>query len=142
MLEFCREHDAEERFREMVVMDAVMANVDRHAGNYGFVVDNATGNVLRMAPLFDHSMACLPMMMEGDNFDAYVDAIGPKIGTDLVRIARELITPAIRTKLIALRDFRYTDPLRHLPAADDYPIARTRRTPSTTRRQDGIGRKG
>lgn len=116
MLEFCREHGVEESFREMVVVDAVMANVDRHAGNYGFLVDNTTGRVLRMAPLFDHNMACLPMMMECDNFDAYVDAIGPKIGTDFVRIARELITPAIRAKLVALRDFRYTDPGEGYPA--------------------------
>lgn len=116
MLEFCREHDAEERFREMVAMDAVIANVDRHAGNYGFLVDNATGQVTGMAPLFDHNMARLPMMMEGDDFDAYVDTVGPKIGTDFVRIARELITPAIRTKLVALRDFRYTYPGEGYPA--------------------------
>lgn len=116
MLEFCRAHDAEERFREMVVMDAVMANVDRHAGNYGFLVDNATGRLLDMAPLFDHNMACLPMMVEGDDFDEYVSMIGPKIGTDFVEIARALITPAIRAKLIALKDFRYPDPGMGYPA--------------------------
>ena len=116
MLDFCRQHDSEERFREMIVMDAVMANVDRHAGNYGFLVDNATGRVLHMTPLFDHNMACLPMMMEMDDFDTYVSTIGPKIGTDFVTIARALITPAIRTKLVALKDFEYTDPGMGYPA--------------------------
>lgn len=116
MLAFSAEHGAEESFREMVVLDAVMANVDRHAGNYGFLVDNATGRVLRMAPLFDHNMACLPMMMEHDDFDEYVSMIGPKIGTDFVTIARELITPEIRAKLVALKDFEYVNPGMDYPA--------------------------
>ena len=116
MLTFCAEHGTEESFREMIAMDAVMANVDRHAGNYGFLVDNATGEVLRMAPLFDHNMACLPMMMEGDDFDEYVSMIGPKIGTDFVAIARELLTPAIHAKLVALKDFEYADPGMDYPA--------------------------
>ena len=116
MLAFCAEHGAEESFREMIAMDAVVANVDRHTGNYGFLVDNVTGGVLRMAPLFDHNMACLPMMMETDDFDTYVSTIGPKIGTDFVAIARELLTPAIRAKLGALKDFEYVDPGMDYPA--------------------------
>ncbi len=116
MLAFCAEHGVEESFREMIVMDAVMANVDRHAGNYGFLVDNDTGEVLRMAPLFDHNMACLPRMMEGDDLDEYVSMIGPKIGTDFTAIARALVTPDIRRKLVALKDFRYEDPGLGYPA--------------------------
>ena len=110
MLAFASEHGAEEAFREMVVMDAVMANVDRHAGNYGFLVNNATGEILRMAPLFDHNMACLPMMMEMDDFDEYIRLIGPKIGTDFIAIGRALMTPGIRAKLVDLKDFEYEDP--------------------------------
>lgn len=116
MLAFCAKHNAEESFREMVVMDAVMANVDRHAGNYGFLVDNATGDVLCMAPLFDHNMACLPLMMESDDFEEYVSTVGPKIGTDFVDIARALLTPAIRAKLVTLKDFAYEDPGMGYPA--------------------------
>lgn len=116
VLAFCDQHGGQEPFREMIVMDAVMANVDRHAGNYGFLIDNATGEVLRMAPLFDQNMACLPMMMEHDDFDEYVGMIGPKIGTDFVMAARALITSDIRTKLVALKDFEYTDPGLGCPA--------------------------
>ena len=69
-----------------------------------------TGEILRMAPLFDQNMACLPMMMEHDNFDEYLSMIGPKIGNDFVRIAKALMTPDIRAKLVALKDFEYSDP--------------------------------
>lgn len=110
MLQFCQEHGAEESFREMIVMDAIMANVDRHSGNYGFLVDNQTGEVLRMAPLFDHNMAYLPMMMESDDFNEYLNMIGPKIGTDFTSIARKLLTSELQHKLIILKDFHYTNP--------------------------------
>ena len=69
-----------------------------------------------MAPLFDQNMACLPMMMEHDDFDEYVSMIGPKIGDDFARMARELITSDIRTKLVTLKDFEYTDPGFDYPA--------------------------
>ena len=116
MLEFCSQHGAEESFREMVVMDALMANSDRHSANYGFMVDNATGEILRMAPLFDHNMAYLPLMMEQDAREEYLRFTAPKIGHDFVEIARELITPAIRSKLVALKDFTYEDPGLGFPA--------------------------
>ena len=50
------------------------------------------------------------MMMEHDDFDEYLRLIGPKIGTDFVSIARELITPEIKSKIVALKDFTYEDP--------------------------------
>lgn len=100
----------------MVVMDAVCANVDRHAGNYGFLVRNDTGEVVRMAPLFDQNMALLPYLMEHDDFNEYFAAQGPKIGGDFITVARALITPSIRSKLIALKDFEYDDPGFGYPA--------------------------
>ena len=69
-----------------------------------------------MAPLFDHNMACLPMMMEYDDLDAYLGMIGPKIGDDFVAIARALLTSDIRSKLVTLKDFEYADPGHGYPA--------------------------
>lgn len=116
VLEFCERHGGQEPFREMVVMDAVMANIDRHAGNYGFLVSNNTGEILGMAPLFDQNMAVLPMMMESDDFDTYLGMIGPKIGDDFVAIARALITSDIRAKIVGLKGFCYDDPGMGYPA--------------------------
>lgn len=50
------------------------------------------------------------MMMEMDDFDTYLSMIGPKIGTDFVAIARQMLTSDIRAKLVALKDFEYVDP--------------------------------
>lgn len=116
VLELAAKHGGDEPFREMVVMDAVCANVDRHAGNYGFLVNNATGEIVRMAPLFDQNMALLPYLMEHDDLDEYLSLQGPKIGGDFVTVARALLTSSIRAKLVALKDFEYEDPGYGYPA--------------------------
>lgn len=55
-----------DNMRSMVVFDALICNVDRHAGNYGFLRDNHTGKVLGMAPLFDHNLSLFSREMERD----------------------------------------------------------------------------
>lgn len=110
MLSMCEKCDSEERFIEMIVFDCIIANSDRHSGNYGFLVENETGNIIELAPLFDHNMACLPYMTQQDRVEDCLGQIGPKIGTDFVDIAKALITQDIKSKLITLRDFDYEDP--------------------------------
>ncbi|WP_080797037.1 HipA domain-containing protein [Arabiibacter massiliensis] len=46
-----------EKFKSMLVFDALICNEDRHMGNYGVLRDGSTGVVQGMAPLFDHNMA-------------------------------------------------------------------------------------
>ena len=41
----------------MLVFDSVIANKDRHFGNFGLLRDNATGKPLALAPLFDHNLS-------------------------------------------------------------------------------------
>ena len=42
-----------EKGMEMLVVDAITANTDRHAGNFGFLRDSNTGDYLGMTPLYD-----------------------------------------------------------------------------------------
>lgn len=49
--------EAAESFRSMAVFDSLIANTDRHSGNFGVLRDNRTGSVLGMAPLFDHNVS-------------------------------------------------------------------------------------
>lgn len=43
----------------MIYLDALILNMDRHTNNYGFLRDQATGNILSLAPLFDHNIALI-----------------------------------------------------------------------------------
>lgn len=55
------EHDILQLFgragAQMLIIDAVTGNGDRHAGNFGWLRDNSTGAYLEMAPLYDFDHA-------------------------------------------------------------------------------------
>ncbi len=55
-----------DELRSMIVFDAMLCNVDRHAGNYGFLRDNRTGEIKTLAPLFDHNLSLFSRDMECD----------------------------------------------------------------------------
>lgn len=59
-------HEALGVLRTMYVFDALICNTDRHASNYGFLRDNATGRLMGPAPLFDHNLALFPGDMPQD----------------------------------------------------------------------------
>lgn len=45
------------RYDEMLVADYILGNNDRHEGNWGFLVDNNIGTIIRLHPLMDHDHA-------------------------------------------------------------------------------------
>lgn len=44
-------------FANMCAVDFILANTDRHSGNWGFMFSNANGDIVSMAPLYDHNQA-------------------------------------------------------------------------------------
>ena len=60
---------SKEQIRDMLLLDYVTCNVDRHYGNIGVFIENDTNIILGFAPLFDHNMSCLPYCMENDTED-------------------------------------------------------------------------
>lgn len=94
-------------FREMIVADAVTINQDRHFGNFGFLVNNDTFERETMAPVFDFNLAMFPYADWYEGFpdmDDWISKRGPQIGPDYYSTAQALMTPAIRSELINLKD--------------------------------------
>ncbi|MDO4803729.1 MAG: HipA protein [Lachnospiraceae bacterium] len=100
----------EDRFREMIIADALMLNTDRHEGNFGFLVDNSNGEIITAAPLFDHNLSMLQGAMEHDDIYEYIAMQTPRIGEDFASFAGNMMTTELRKKLIPLKDFRYKRP--------------------------------
>ena len=48
------------RFGEMFLFDAVIFNVDRHLGNFGYLIDNDTNEIVDVAPIFDNGYGLMP----------------------------------------------------------------------------------
>lgn len=56
---------AKERFWDMVVVDALIGNVDRHNGNWGFLVNNKSGSV-GLAPVYDCGSSLSPLLSDDE----------------------------------------------------------------------------
>lgn len=91
----------------MLVADAVCYNSDRHMGNYGFLFDTNTLNILCPSPVFDHNLTLVPYAMKSDfpTIYTYISEQGPRIGQDWVRVARSHLTSGIRSRLISLKGY-------------------------------------
>ena len=118
LLAFCASLGSDDAFRRMCVLDALTLNPDRHYGNFGFLFDNETMALRRLAPVFDHNRALFPELDDEQlaQPDWYIAHCRPRLGVDFVKTARGLLTDAIRRDLEALRDFSFADhPTIHIP---------------------------
>lgn len=98
----------EEEFRRMVILDALIVNEDRHAGNYGLMVDNRSQKILRMAPLFDHNRSLLYGFHGNVGEEAeYLKQQLPRIGGDFNTVANSVLTPKLIAELENLRGFSF-----------------------------------
>lgn len=94
---------------DMFIFDAVIFNEDRHKGNFGFIINNDTNEILGMAPIFDHNIAML-CYAEQDDFnqiDKYLSEKGPRIGNTFVGDAKALLYSGMRQKLQNLYGFKF-----------------------------------
>lgn len=106
LVKFLEPYGFADDFRNMIVLDAVIMNPDRHFGNFGFMVNNETYEVLRFAPVFDHNMAMLSRAMKEDlSLDSpYILEMGHKIGPSFVPGARAMLTDKAKERLMSLAD--------------------------------------
>ncbi|WP_304427941.1 HipA domain-containing protein [uncultured Clostridium sp.] len=55
----CDIKDLINQYLDIIFMDTICMNIDRHTKNYGFIRNNKTGNILRLAPNFDNNLALI-----------------------------------------------------------------------------------
>lgn len=97
---------------DMFVLDAVICNVDRHFGNFGFLVENKTNKIVAPAPLFDHGNALFNFAGADDleseqTLTAYADTLLPCVYDDFFGTAKKVLTAKHREGLRHLVDFRF-----------------------------------
>ena len=110
VLDFMEQLGFADDFKDMIVLDAVILNPDRHFGNFGFIVDNDTFKVKRFAPVFDHNMALAARAMDNslDEDIDYLKSCGHKIGADFVQAAKFMLTHRNKNILRQLLNFEFT----------------------------------
>lgn len=69
----------QEKYADMMLFDSIIANKDRHFGNFGMLVDNNTGAYLRPAPIFDNGYSLFYSAaasdLTKDNWQNYVQIL-------------------------------------------------------------------
>ena len=83
----------ERALRDMLLFDALICNTDRHFGNFGLLIDNATNQVVAPAPLFDHgnslfNFAGSDCWASEGVLQEYADTLLPSIYDDFFGTAR------------------------------------------------------
>ena len=109
LLDYFASIGSEDAFRRMMVLDAVILNIDRHLGNFGVLFDTDTMEIQTMAPVFDNNRSLLFDLDDDqlDHAERYISRLTPRLGTDFVIAARALLTDAIRSDLVNLQGFTF-----------------------------------
>lgn len=97
---------------DMLVFDAVICNVDRHFGNFGFLVDNHTNKIAAPAPLFDHgnslfNLAGRDALSSGKALDEYAETLVPCVYDDFIGTAKAVLNSKHKEGIRRLLDFRF-----------------------------------
>ena len=107
VIDVCSEMGFGEECKKMFLIDSIVFNQDRHLGNFGFLVDNDTQEIIGFAPLFDYNLSMLGNALDVelesyDSFKRYVKeyGVGHKLGADFlnlgIELAKEISIPKIR----------------------------------------------
>lgn len=99
-------------FRDMLVFDAVVCNTDRHFGNFGLMIDNATNTIARPAPLFDHgnslfNFAGKEYLQNAELLQQYVDTLAPCTYGDFIETAGKYMNGKNHDQLRRLFTFHF-----------------------------------
>ena len=97
---------------EMIFFDAVIYNTDRHFGNFGFLVDSHSNQIVAPAPLFDHgnslfNLAPLDIFDNPTAMRKYAKTQLPRIYDDFVTEAKTYLIHGQRNTLRKLLNFKF-----------------------------------
>ena len=110
-------------FRDMLVFDAVVCNTDRHFGNFGLMIDNATNTIARPAPLFDHgnslfNFAGKEYLQNAELLQQYVNTLAPCTYGDFIETAGKYMNGKNHDQLRRLLTFHFKRHSRYNLSSD------------------------
>ena len=105
---------ADPRFSEIFFFDALIFNTDRHMGNFGYMIDNDTNEIVGAAPIFDngYGLFSLAMYRPGQRYDEYDDLrkfinhVNPALYEKWLDFPQTL-SPELTGRLFKLKGFRF-----------------------------------
>lgn len=104
---------SDSRFADIFLFDAVICNPDRHLGNFGYLIDNDTNEIVGAAPIFDNGYGLFSLALYKNKYkDEFADLRGfaaartPALYCPWLNIPGG-ITSAMKERVRRLRGFRF-----------------------------------
>ena len=109
IIDWFDDHGWKNDLADMLVLDAVIRNTDRHLGNFGFLVDNHTNQLLRPAPIFDNGLSLYCYVMDNDlnNLAEQEKTLAPALYADFDEVALHVIGQKQKQELRHLLTFKF-----------------------------------
>lgn len=99
-----------DEFADMMIFDALIYNTDRHFGNFGLLVDNATNKPISLAPVFDNGLSLFNYAMENElrDINRYAKTRIPAFyDVSYDELVKEFLSDRQREKLRKLINFKF-----------------------------------
>ena len=113
ILDFCKNDDDKKLVIDMLLLDYLTLNTDRHLGNIGVLADNDKQEYISMAPIYDNNMAFLPYyvkQLDGniENFISNKDGhITTSLGMEFDDLFGLIDCSHVRKIINSLKDFEF-----------------------------------
>lgn len=89
-------------FYNMCIVDYILHNTDRHVNNYYFYMDNRSGDIKGLVPLFDHSESLIAYSLGTDDKDVLNQVLNDKSSMrDLFERYKDKCDLSIDVKMLA-----------------------------------------
>lgn len=94
-----------EKIEDLMLFDSLIFNEDRHLGNYGMIVNNNTGEILRTAPIFDNGNSLFMLFNEvGEGKNIYAKH---RVGVSFDTLSKIYVTKRHYEGLERLKNFSF-----------------------------------
>ncbi|MBO6266657.1 MAG: hypothetical protein J6M06_00335 [Synergistaceae bacterium] len=99
-----------ESYEDMMLFDSLVGNIDRHTGNFGMLFDTNTGEILRIAPVFDNGLSFLSYLLKnGETEDRLFSRWTHGCAMSFDAMAECFTRERHRMRLEQLLDFRFPE---------------------------------
>jgi len=94
---------------DMILLDVIIVNTDRHFGNFGLLIDNKTNTIVKSAPIFDNGLSLFYDALDDDleDVDAYAHTKIMKNAGDFLEFIRPLLRSREKKRLRGLINFQF-----------------------------------
>lgn len=98
---------------DMLALDALICNTDRHYNNFGFLSNSHTNELVSFAPLFDHGNSLFHQAygddwLDDSHLEAYASAFVPRVYDDFFETAKRYMTHETHTKVRGMLEFEFS----------------------------------